>query len=92
MTSSPRGSRDEIVAQLCGYLGSITATEISPDDDYFALGLVNSLRALEIVAYVEQTFRVTVEVDDLDLNNFRTATRIAEFVRGKHSTATVPAE
>lgn len=61
----------------------MTGTEVRPEDDIFALGLVNSLRALEIVAYVERTFALTVEVEDLDLDNFRTAGRLAGFVTRK---------
>ncbi|HKN98219.1 MAG TPA: acyl carrier protein [Pseudonocardiaceae bacterium] len=56
-----------------------------PDEDYFAVGLVNSLLALELVAHVERRFGITVEVEDLDLDNFRTMHRTAEFVRRKRS-------
>ncbi|QDP83208.1 acyl carrier protein [Nocardia otitidiscaviarum] len=57
--------------------------ELSPDDDIFALGLVNSLRALEIVVHVEKTYGITVEVEDLELDNFRSAARAAAFVERK---------
>ncbi|UOT02852.1 MULTISPECIES: acyl carrier protein [Rhodococcus] len=76
-------SRDELVEQLRKYLSSITSTELGPDDDYFTLGLVSSLRALEIVTYIEGSHDVVVEVEDLDLDNFRTAARVAGFIRRK---------
>ncbi|MFC9430545.1 acyl carrier protein [Streptomyces sp. NPDC056987] len=77
------GRNDELVDELRKYFSSLTGTELGPDDDYFALGLVASLQALQIVTYVERTYGITVEVEDLDLDNFRTAARVAGFVRLK---------
>lgn len=57
--------------------------EIGDDDDIFALGYVNSLVAIQLVQFIESEFRVTVEDDDLDLDNFRTVGRIDEFVARK---------
>jgi acyl carrier protein len=80
------GSNEDVETQLAEFFEKATGgTKVGPDDDYFALGLVNSLLALEIVAFVERTFGIQVEVDDLDLDNFRTIGRIAGFVRGKWS-------
>ncbi|MCQ4120734.1 acyl carrier protein [Rhodococcus tibetensis] len=76
-------SPDGLVEQLRQYLSSITSTDLGPDDDYFTLGLVSSLRALEIVTYIEGSHDVVVEVEDLDLDNFRTVARVAEFIRRK---------
>lgn len=78
-------SSDGLIEQLRQYLSSITSTELGPDDDYFTLGLVSSLRALEIVTYIEGTHGVVVDVEDLDLDNFRTAARVAGFIRRKRS-------
>ncbi len=77
------GFHDGLIEQLRQYLSSITSTDLGPDDDYFTLGLVSSLRALEIVTYIEGTHGVVVEVEDLDLDNFRTAARVAGFIRRK---------
>jgi methoxymalonate biosynthesis acyl carrier protein len=52
-------------------------------EDFFELGYLNSLRALELVDFVEHRFAITVEADDLRLDNFRTMARIADFVRRK---------
>lgn len=53
------------------------------DDDYFAAGRINSLFALELVTFVERHFSITVDVADLELDNFRTIGRTANFVRAK---------
>lgn len=57
--------------------------EIRDEDDIFALGFVNSLVALQLVQFLEQEFGITVEDEDLDLDNFRSIDRIDGFVARK---------
>jgi acyl carrier protein len=57
--------------------------EIGPDDDIFALGFVNSLLAMQLVAFVEKEFGVRVEDEDLDLDNFRSIGAISRLVERK---------
>lgn len=74
---------DSVEEDLRGFLSSVTGHRFADTDDFFALGHVNSLFALELVTYVERRFDIVVEVTDLDLDNFRTITRIAGLVRRK---------
>ncbi|WP_410667667.1 acyl carrier protein [Amycolatopsis sp. cmx-4-68] len=77
---------EEILVELNGFFAKATAGNTpGPDEDYFALGLVNSLLALELVAHVERRFGIEVGVADLDLDNFRTMNRVTDFVRRKRS-------
>ncbi|MET0236197.1 MAG: acyl carrier protein [Kibdelosporangium sp.] len=69
--------------QLLQFLREATGSRIGPDDDYFEMGLVNSLFALELVTFVEQRFGFTVEVEDLRLEHFRTVDRLTGFVAAK---------
>ena len=46
--------------------------DLKDDDDIFALGFINSLAALQLVNFLEKEFSITIEDEDLDLNNFRT--------------------
>ncbi|MFE3227116.1 acyl carrier protein [Nocardia sp. NPDC059228] len=82
MEDLARGVRHgaELTQELLAYFGSMAEIELAPEDDIFALGLVNSLRALEIVVHVENTYGISVDVDDLELDNFRSAARAAAFV------------
>jgi len=59
------------------------SSELKDDDDIFALGLVNSLFAMQLVMFVEKTFDMTVEDDDLNIDNFRTINAITKLVLGK---------
>jgi acyl carrier protein len=51
----------------------------------FASGLVNSLFAMTLVAYLESEFAITIESEDLDRDNFRTVDAISGFVARKRS-------
>lgn len=57
--------------------------DLQPDEDIFALGFVNSLLAMQLVAFVEKEFGIRVEDEDLDLDNFRTLRAIANLVARK---------
>jgi acyl carrier protein len=46
--------------------------DLKDDEDIFALGFINSLAALQLVNFLEKEFGITVEDEDLDLDNFRT--------------------
>lgn len=77
---------DEVAATILEFLSAATGVpSLGVDQDYVAEGLVDSLLALELVVQVEQRFGVEVDVGDLDLDNFRTAARIADFVRRKRA-------
>jgi acyl carrier protein len=57
--------------------------DLRDDEDIFALGFVNSLLAMQLVMFVEKEFGVTVEDEDLDLDNFRSIDAIAQLVERK---------
>jgi acyl carrier protein len=67
----------------------ITSYDLQDDDDFFALGLANSLFAMQLVLFVEQEFDITIDGDDLNLDNFRTINAITDLVKRK--TEAVPA-
>ncbi|MEL6442304.1 MAG: phosphopantetheine-binding protein [Cyanobacteria bacterium J06621_8] len=57
--------------------------DLQPDEDIFSLGFVNSMFAMQLVLFVEQEFKITVENEDLELDNFRTINSIASLVERK---------
>jgi methoxymalonate biosynthesis acyl carrier protein len=61
--------------------------QVGEDEDIFALGYVNSLFAMQLVAFVEKEFGFTVESEDLEFDNFRTVAGIARFVEAKAATS-----
>ena len=57
--------------------------ELQPEEDIFALGFVNSLLAMQLVAFVEKEFGIRVGDEDLDLDNFRSILAISNLVARK---------
>lgn len=45
---------------------------VAPDTDIIGEGLVDSLAIFKLIAFVEETFRVTIEPDEVLLENFQT--------------------
>jgi methoxymalonate biosynthesis acyl carrier protein len=63
--------------------GFFQTSNLTDKDDVFALGLINSLFAMQLVLNIERQFNITVEDQDLDINNFNTIDNIAAFVSRK---------
>lgn len=57
--------------------------DLADDEDIYATGVINSLLAMQLVMFVESEFGLTVEDEDLEIDNFRTVDAIASFVRRK---------
>jgi len=54
--------------------------ELGYDTDLFKGGYINSLFALEMVLYLEQTFKIKIKNKEITEKNFRTINNIAEVV------------
>lgn len=52
----------------------------SVDLDLFDSGAVDSLAFVELLLHLEREFGVTVALEELELDNFRTVRRVAQFV------------
>lgn len=65
--------------------------DLQPDEDIFALGFVNSLLAIQLVAFIEKTFGIRVEDEDLDLDNFRSIDAISNLIARKTAVEAAPA-
>lgn len=57
--------------------------QLKDDEDIFALGYVNSLFAMELVMFIEREFSITIENEDLDIDNFRSVNAMANLLKGK---------
>ena len=62
---------------------SLRRKDIDDDLDIFEVGLVDSMFAVQLVAFTEQEFDITVEDDDLNLDNFRSIDGLTSFVERK---------
>jgi len=64
---------------------SINIPDLRDDDDLFESGLVNSLFAVQLMTFLEKTFAIEVEADDLDIRNFRSLEAATNFVAKKNA-------
>lgn len=64
-------------------LASINIPNLSPDDNLFESGIVNSLFAVEFMTFLEKEFKIEVTMDDLDIANFQSITAASKFVARK---------
>ena len=60
---------------------------ISDSDELLNSGIVDSLGILEIVAFIEKTFGITVADEELTSENFETLTSLTNFVEQKRQTS-----
>ncbi len=70
-------------------LRSINLPDVADDEDLFETGMVNSLFAVQLTTFIEKTFRIEIEPDDLNIDNFRSLRAATDFVKAKFATSPV---
>ncbi len=64
-------------------LSSINIPKLNDEANLFELGLINSLFAVQLMTFIEKTFELEVETEDLDIENFKSLNAATEFVLKK---------
>ena len=72
--------RERIRAFLLRHLGT---ADLNDKDDIFTLGFVNSLFAMQMLAWIEREFEIEITDDDLEIRNFNSVQAIHALVRRK---------
>jgi len=72
---------------LRAFLARHVPAALESEEDFFARGYVSSLFALQLVVFVEKQFGITVEPEDLSLDNFRSIGAMERFVARKRGVA-----
>ena len=67
----------------------LNTEDLDDTDDIFAGGYVNSLFAMQLIAWLESEFSFIVEDSDLDLGNFNSVAAVAGFIQGKKRAETL---
>ena len=79
---------DAIRLPIRGFMSrSFDGRAVADEDDIFALGFANSLFAMQLVAFVESHFRIDIDSDDLEIENFRSVAAISGLVERKMTAA-----
>ena len=66
---------------------SINLDGFGNNENLFETGIVNSLFAVQLMTFIERTFKIEVGADDLDIENFKSIDATAAFVARKRETA-----
>lgn len=84
MTSNGSARGDEVRDAIRRFVvRSINIPDLGDDDDLFESGLVNSLFAVQLMTFIEKSFAIEVEADDLDIQNFKSLNAATGFVLRK---------
>lgn len=60
-----------------------SGTDFADDDSLLDAGVIDSLGILDLVAYLEESFAISVSDEDLDPENFDSVHALVAFVEGK---------
>lgn len=72
------------IERITKYLTRFTPGRIlEEEEDLFAGGVITSLSAIQLVAFVEREFDLTIENEDLVRENFRTIGALSALVERK---------
>jgi D-alanine--poly(phosphoribitol) ligase subunit 2 len=67
--------------RLCRLFAERLNVEVtSADADLFETGVLDSLGFVELLTHVEREFQIRISVDEIDLDHFRSITKIAAFI------------
>ena len=78
------GLREQVASLLSGTLNLDVP---SVDTDLFESGVLDSLAFVDLLLALEQHFGVTTSLEDLEVDNFRSIARIADFVAARKAPA-----
>jgi acyl carrier protein len=68
-------------AQLRAFFSEKLSIEISSiDADLVQTGILDSLALVELLAYIEKEFETEISLDDIEIEDFHSVAKIAEYV------------
>jgi acyl carrier protein len=75
--------KEPIRAFILEYAADRGVTEVKDDDSLLTTNIIDSLGSFRLIAFLEETFPLTVEDTDMVPENFHTLNAIESFVAGK---------
>jgi acyl carrier protein len=64
------------------FRSSLRGGVLKNDDALFSSGVIDSFGVLELIAFLEDTFRITIDTSRHDLSEFDSVDKIVDLVRG----------
>lgn len=63
------------------FRASLRGGALRPDDALFSTGVIDSFGVLELIAFLEDTFAITIDTARHELSEFDSVNKIADLVR-----------
>ncbi len=60
---------------------------IGDDDHLFESGIIDSLGRVKLIAFIDETLKVPLDMHDITIDNFSTINKMAETIENKLRTA-----
>lgn len=88
MSAQPETEGRDKVKQIIStfIINATNLSNLGEDDHLFETGVLNSLFAVQLMIFIEKTFRIEVGKDDLDIDNFKSIGSTTAFVLRKNGT------
>jgi methoxymalonate biosynthesis acyl carrier protein len=71
---------EAIEEALLDFLTQRVKSDVTPDQDLFASGLVSSMFAMQLVVHLEESYDIAIIGPELKLDNFRTVQAMTSLV------------
>lgn len=79
---------EQIKEKLMGFMKRyFKKRDILEEEDLSALGFVNSLFSMQLILFLEKEFNITIENEDMELENFKSIKNIVNLVARKTQAA-----
>jgi len=69
-----------IEEQLIAYFANHANTEVSPDTHLVEESVIDSMGVMALIAFIENTYDIQIDMDDLTIENFATVNNIRDFI------------
>ena len=76
----------EIETALIAYLKEQTGIDVIVDTPLVEEGIIDSMGIMDLLTYIESSFNVTPDEDDLTIDNFESVAAIQRFIENKRVT------
>jgi acyl carrier protein len=69
-----------IKERLKNHANDVDWTKVSDDDSLWNEGVLDSIRMIELISFIEKEFNIKIENDDLTPDNFDSINRISQYI------------
>ncbi len=84
--------KEKVRAFVLEYAAGKGLTEVKDDEPLLTTNIIDSLGSFRMIAFLEETFPLTIEDTDMVPENFQTLNDVESFVAGKLGKASGAAE